>query len=77
MSDGGRELVTSNEPTILAKPLLDAMVMKNGQSDRCLADSANTDESDWSQVFGETNDPLNQLVASETGPWCPGRRFTG
>jgi hypothetical protein len=73
MSDRSWELVTSDEPTILAKPLLDAMVMKNGQSDGCLAHSASSDESDWSQVFGETDDPLDQLAASETGPRRRGR----
>jgi len=59
MDECGWELVTSNKPTILAKPLFDAMVMKNSQSNGCLADSASTDESDWSQVFGETDDPLD------------------
>ena len=68
MSDGGWELVASDESTILAEPLLDAMVMENGQGDRRLADSASTDEGDRSQVFGETDDPLDQFVASETGP---------
>ena len=48
MSERGRELVASDESTILAKPLLGAMVVKNGQSDGCLADSAGTDEDDWS-----------------------------
>ena len=68
MSGGGWELVASDESTILAEPLLDAIVMKNSQSDRRLADSASTDEGDWSQVFGETDDPFDQFVASETGP---------
>jgi hypothetical protein len=69
MGERGRELVTSDEPTILAEPLLDAMVMKDGQGDGCLPDPASADESDWSQVFHETDDPLDQFVASETGPW--------
>ena len=68
MSDRGWELITSNKPTILVKPLLDAMMMEDSKSDRCFADSSSTDESDRGQVFGETNDPFDQLVASETGP---------
>jgi len=50
MNERGRELVTSDEPTIPVKPLLDAMVMKNGQNDRCLADSTGTNESDGREV---------------------------
>ena len=73
MNKRGWELVASDEPTILTKPLLDAMVMKNGQSDGRLADPTSTDESDWSQVFGETDDPSDQFVASEAGPWGRGR----
>ena len=76
MDECGWELVTSDKPTILAKSLFDAVVMKNGQSDGCFADSASTEESDWSQVFGETDDFLDQFVASETGPRRRGRRFT-
>ena len=77
MSECGRELVASNESTILAKPLLGTMVVKNGQGNGCLADSSRTDECNWSQIFGETNDPLDQFVTSKTGPRRRGRRFTG
>ena len=59
MNERGRELVTLNEPTVVAKPLLDAMVMKNSQWDGCLANSTSTDESDRSQVFGKTDDALD------------------
>jgi len=76
MNECGRELITSDKPAVLAKPLFDAMVMKNSQSDGCLADPASTDESDWSQVFGKTGDPLDQFVTSKTGPRRRGRRFT-
>ena len=76
MNERGWELITSDEPTIVAKPLLDALVVKNSQSDGCLANSAGTSESDWCQVFGETDDPLDQFVASETGSWRRGRQFT-
>ena len=68
MSECGRELVALDESSILAEPLLDAMVMKNGQSDGCLSDSTRTDESNWGQILGETDDPLDQFVTSEAGP---------
>ena len=47
MKQCGWELVTPDEPTIFTKPLLDAMVMKNSQSNGRLADSTGTNESDW------------------------------
>ena len=73
MDECGWELVTSDKPTILAKPLFDAMVMKNGQTDGSFADSASTDESGRSQVFCETGNPLDQFVTSKTGPRRRGR----
>ena len=69
MNKCGRELVASNKPTVLAKPLLDAMMMENSQCDGCLADSASTNKSDRSQILGETDDLFDQLVTSETSPW--------
>ena len=68
MRQGGWELVASDEPTIFAKPLLDAIVVKDGQSDGCLADSTCTNESDWSEVFRKPDDRLDQLSTSETSP---------
>jgi len=67
------KLVAADEPTVVAEPLLDAIVMENGQSNGRLPDPPCTDESDWSEVLSETNDPLDQLVASETGPGRRGR----
>ena len=52
----------------MAKPLLDPIVVEDGQGDRRLADSASTNEGDWSEVLSEINDLLDQLVASEKGP---------
>jgi len=69
------ELVASDESTVIAKPFLDVIVVKDSQSDRCFPDSTWTDESDWCAVFGETNDPLDQFVTSETGLRWWGRRF--
>ena len=69
MSESGWELIASNEPAILAEPLLDAIVMEDSQGDGRLADSTGTNQSDRSEVFDETKDPLDQLVTPETNPW--------
>ena len=68
MGEGGRELVASDEPTIIAETPLDAIVVKDCESDGCLADPSWTDQSDWGQVFSETDDLLNQFVTSTTDP---------
>lgn len=47
--------------------------MESGESDGCLADSTDTNESDGREVFGQANDLLNQLTTSETGPRRRGR----
>ena len=83
MNKCGWELVASDEPSVLPKPLLDAMVMKNSQSNGRLADSTRADEGDGSKVFGQSDDLFDQLVTSETGPrrrwgWfarCGGRTY--
>ena len=72
----GGELVATDESTIVAKPFLDAVVMENSQSDGCFSDSPWSDECKWTEVFGEANDLLNQLIASKTGPWWWGRQFS-
>jgi hypothetical protein len=76
MSTRGGELIATNEPPVLAKTSLDAVVVEDGQSNGCLPDPACTDESDGCQVFGETDDLLDQLFAPETGPRWRGRRFS-
>ena len=53
----------------MTKPPLDPIVMEKGQGGGGLPDPASTDESDWSQVLGETDYLLDQLVASEERPW--------
>ena len=70
VSESSWELVTSNEPAILAEPLLDAIMMEDSQGDGRLADSAGTNQSDRSEVFGKPKDPFDQLVTSETSPRC-------
>ena len=70
MSGGGWELVATDKPTILAEQFLDAIMVEDGQNDRRFANPTNTNESSWSEVFYETNDSLDQLVA----PKVPRRR---
>ena len=70
------ELVATDEPTVVSESLFDAIVVEDGQSDRCLPDPSCTDESERTQVFCKTNDFLDQFVASKTGPRRRGRRFS-
>ena len=65
MGEGCWELVTSDESMIPTKPLLDAIVMKDSQSDGRPADPANTNESGWSRSFCRGNN-LDQIAMSET-----------
>jgi len=71
------ELVATDESTVIAKPFLDALVVEDSQGDRRFPNSACTDESDGCTVFGKADDPLNQLVASETGLRWRGRQLSG
>ena len=77
MRERGGELVTTDEPAVDSEPLLDAIVVEGSQSDGCFPDAPCTNESDWSEGFGEVGDLLDQLIASKTGPWRRGRKFTG
>ena len=53
---------------MIAKPLLDAIVVEDGQSDIRFPDSTWADESDRCTVPSKANDLLNKLVTPETGP---------
>ena len=68
MRERGGEPVATDEPTVIAKTLLDAIVVEDNQGDARLANSASTDESDRSEDFCQTDDLLDQLTTSETGP---------
>ena len=68
MSVGCGELIATVEPTVVTKPLFDAIVMENGQDDGCLADPTSANLSDLREALCEIDDILNQLVASED-PW--------
>ena len=65
---GGRELVTPNESTVVAKPLLDLIVVEDGEGDGGFADSTGTNEGNRNKTLSEINYLLDQLVASEEGP---------
>ena len=65
MSERGGELVTANEPTVVTETLFDAIVVEDGESDGRLANSASTNESEWSEVFRQTDELLDQLVSSK------------
>jgi hypothetical protein len=55
MREGCRELVAPDETAVLAETSLDAIVMKDSQRDRCLADPSSADQSHGFEVFGEAN----------------------
>ena len=76
MSARRRELVASDEPTVISEPFLDAIVVEDRQSDGRFPNPSCTDESDWGQVVCETDDLPDQLVAPETGPRWWGRQFS-
>lgn len=65
----GREVVSTDKPTVSTKPVLDPIVAKNSQGNGCLANPASTDEDNWNKVLGEIDCLLNQLVESKEGPW--------
>jgi len=73
MRGRGRESITTNESTVIIKPLLDSVVVEDGQGDRGLADSPSTNQGNRGRLFGETDYLLDQLVASKERPW--GRRW--
>ena len=77
MGERGGELVATNEPPVVAEPLLDAMVMEDSQGDGGLSNSASADESERDEVFCATNDPLDQLVTSIEDPRWWRWRFSG
>ena len=55
MSAGGRESVTTDEPAVVAIPLLDSIMVENCQGDRGLPNPAGADKSDWVKSFDEIN----------------------
>jgi len=76
ITDRGRELVAADESTLVAKPLLDTVVVEDNQGDGSLPDSTGTNESERGEGFCKVDDFIDQLVTPETRPWWPGRKFT-
>ena len=70
---GGGELVTTDEPAVFSEPFLNAIVVEDGESDGSFPDPSCTDESNWGEVFCETDDLVDQLVPSKAGPRWRGR----
>ena len=68
-----RELITTDESTVITKPVLDAIVVEDGESDRGFSNTPCANESNGFEVLCETNDLLDEVVASETGPERWGR----
>ena len=64
------------EPPVATKPFLDAIVVEDGEGDRSFANATSTNKSDWIKFLGQTNDPLDQFVATETSPRWWGRWFS-
>jgi hypothetical protein len=73
MRERSRKLVTTDKSAVLAKSSFDPTVVEDSESDRRFSDPPCTDESDGFEVFSESDDLLNQLVAPETVPWSRGR----
>jgi len=61
-------LVATDKPPVVTKSSFDAIVVEDGQSGGSLTNSTSTDQSDWGQVFCETDDLFDQVVTSEEDP---------
>ena len=77
VSTQGGELVAADESMVVAKPLLDLIVVENGHGDGCLPNSSGTNEGDWNEVLGETSYLLDQFITSKEGPRWQRREFAG
>ena len=76
MSTGGRELIATDEPTVIPEPILDATIVEDRERDGSFADPACTDESDGFEVFRETDDFFDQSITSETSSRWRGRQLS-
>ena len=76
MSTRGRELIAADESTVVAEPMLDPVVVEDSEGNRRFSNSACTDEGNWGEVSGQTDDTLDKLLASEADPRRLGRQFS-
>ena len=56
MKAGSWELVATDKSTVIPKSVLDATVVEGSEGDTRFANPPCTNESDWLEVFGKTND---------------------
>ena len=54
-----RELITTDKPAVIAKPVLDTVVVENSEGDGCFPDAPCTNESEGFEVFSKIDDPLD------------------
>ena len=73
MGTRSRELIATDESTVLAKSSFYPLVVEDGESDRCFPNSPCTNKSDGFKSFGKFNNLLNKVITSETVPGCWGR----
>ena len=76
MDTRSRELITTDKSTVIAKSVLDSIVVEDSKGDVCFPNAPCADESDGFEVFSESDDLLNQFVATKAGPGLWGRRFS-
>ena len=69
ISERGSELVATDEPTVVAEPPHDSIIVEDSEGNGRLSNSAGTDEGNRSEAVCETNDLLDQLVASKEDSW--------
>ena len=67
------ELIAADESAVIAKSFLDPIIVEDSEGNRRFSDSPCTDQSDGFEVFSQSDDLVDQLSTSETGPWCRGR----
>jgi hypothetical protein len=76
MSTRGWELIAADESPVVAKSVLDATVVKDGESYGSLPNPPCTDEGSRFEIFGKTDHLFNEVVPSETGPGWRGRQLS-
>ena len=76
MDGRGRELIAADESAVVSEPPHDAVVVEDSQSDGSLSDPSCADESNRGEIFCETDDVVDQLVAPEADPRRWGRQFS-
>lgn len=59
MDVGCGKLITTDESAVIPKSILDAIVVKDSESDVRFPNSPDTNESNGFQVFSESNNPLD------------------